>query len=205
MKTILPILLFLAELGAPGLFLVGVLDSSFLFLPFGNDLLMLGLSAQHPAKIAYFAFFGALGSMVGCALIDKIARKGGEEGLSRLLPEKRIDYVKQRVTKHAAPALALAALLPPPFPFTPFVAAAAALQYPRFRMFAVLMCARMLRFCIIGVLGVAFGRSIIAFSRQPVFQYSVLGLLAICIIGSAYSVYGWIQRSKKRVSAGAPA
>jgi len=35
--------------GTLGLFAVGVLDSSFLMLPLGNDFLLLGLSARHRA------------------------------------------------------------------------------------------------------------------------------------------------------------
>src|SRR3954451_15401703 len=152
MKFLLPILFTLAKLGAIGLFLVGILDSSFLFLPFGNDLLILGLAARHPARLAFYAASAAAGSVAGSLLVDALARKGGEEGLGRFLPQKRVEYIKGKVKQRAGYALALAALMPPPFPFTPFVAAAAAFQYPRRKVVAVLMSARMLRFCVIGLL-----------------------------------------------------
>lgn len=196
MDFLIPILHFLGRLGAAGLFLVGILDSSFLFLPFGNDLLILGLAARDPVKLAWFAAFATLGSVCGSMIIDFISRKGGEQGLNRILPARRIEYVKRRVRTHAGYAIAIAALLPPPFPFTPFVAAAAALQYPRWRMIAVLMSARMLRFSVIGILGVAFGERVLHLIDSPVVKGTLIGLLAICVVGSVMSVYGWIKRGR---------
>ena len=197
MKTLTWVLMMLASLGGPGMFLVGILDSSFLFLPFGNDLLMLSLAARHPTKLAWFAVCASLGSVAGSLVVDSIARKGGEEGLSRFLPEHRIEYVKQKIRKKAGAALATAALLPPPFPFTPFVAAAAAFQYPRWQLIAVLLSARMLRFSIIGILAVSFGQRILHLAKLPAVQYGLIGLLAICLIGSVFSILKWVRKSRK--------
>jgi membrane protein YqaA with SNARE-associated domain len=196
MDTIVSLLYMLGRLGAAGLFLMGILDSSFLFLPFGNDLLILSLASRNPVKVAWFAFWGAAGSVAGSMLVDAVARKGGEEGLSRILPPGRIEYVKRKVRKRAGWAIAVSALLPPPFPFTPFVAAAAALQFPRTKMIAVLMSARMLRFCLVGMLGVAFGPAIHRMAGHPAVKYGLLALLVICIVGSILSVAGWIRRSR---------
>jgi membrane protein YqaA with SNARE-associated domain len=182
---------------------VGILDSSFLFMPFGNDLLILGLVARQPVKVAWFALWAAAGSVAGSLLIDALARKGGEEGLSRILPAKRVEVVKRKVRTHAGWALALAALLPPPFPFTPFVAAAAALQFPRWKMIAILLSSRMLRFTLVGLLGIAFGPAIRRMAEQPVFKYTLLGLFAVCVVGSVLSVFGWIRRTRRPEAAAA--
>jgi membrane protein YqaA with SNARE-associated domain len=197
MKALLPLFTTLAHFGAAGLFIVGVLDSSFLFVPLGNDLLILAFAARQPPRIVWFAACASIGSVTGAMLIDALARKGGEEGLGRFLPANRIEYIKGKVRRRAGYALAIAALLPPPFPFTPFVAASAALQYPRRRMIAVLLSARMLRFCLVGILGVAFGERILRLAEEPVVQYSVLGLFLLCVVGSAFSVYQWIHRSRE--------
>ena len=196
MDSLASVLYFLARLGAPGLILVGILDSSFLFLPFGNDLLMLGFAARNPVRLALYASMAAMGSVTGAMIIDSISRKGGEEGLHRLIPEKRIEHIKRRVSSRAGYALAIAALLPPPFPFTAFVAVAAALQYPRWRMIAVLLSARMLRFSIIGLLGISFGPSILQISQRPEVKYTLVGLLIVCVAGSAMSIAGWVKRSR---------
>ena len=188
---------FLTKTGGMGLFLLGIFDSSFLFLPLGNDLLMLGLTAHAPAKLAYFAAMACCGSMVGCFLVDWISRKGGEQGLTRLIPANRIAYVKRRVQTKAGWALALAALLPPPFPFTPFVAAAAALQVSRARIFPILICARFLRFAIIGILALSFGRALIKIAQSPAVQVPVICLVVISLVGSVVSVWRLIATSGK--------
>lgn len=200
-ELLLPVYSFLAQLGGAGLFFLGILDSSFLFVPLGNDLLMLGLTASRPARIALFAALASAGSVTGCLITDLIARKGGEQGLSRIMPEKRIEYVKSKVRKKAAWALILAALLPPPFPFTPFVAAAAALQYPRRRMMTILLCARFLRFTIVGVLAVSFGKTILKHADSRAVQIPVITILVLAVLGSIVSVFGWIQRSKRSTTA----
>jgi len=75
---------------------------------------------------------------------------GGEKGLERTLGHKRTEYVKKRVKKSAGWALALASLMPPPFPFSPFVAGAAAFQYPRKKLLSVIAASRFVRFSIDG-------------------------------------------------------
>lgn len=195
MEALESVLYFLARLGAPGLLLVGILDSSFLFLPFGNDLLILTFATREPEKLAFYASMAAMGSVAGSMIIDYISRKGGEQGLHRVLPQGRIEYVKRKVRKHAGYAIAVAALLPPPFPFTPFVAVAAALQYPRWRLIALLLSARMLRFSFIGLLGISFGPQIRRLAEDPQVKYTLVGLVILCIIGSALSIAGWIKRS----------
>jgi hypothetical protein len=90
----------------------------------------------------------------------------------------------------------LASVAPPPFPFTPFVMAAAALQYPRGRMLAVVGAARMVRFTTLGVLALLFGRRILRWAENPVLQDFLIALIVVCTVGSAVSVYGWIRRSR---------
>lgn len=197
MRIILaPIFVVFVKMGGFGLFFLGIADSSLLFLPLGNDLLMLGLTAASPSKLIFFAMMASLGSMIGCFGVDLISRKGGEEGLSRLMSPSRVAYVKRRVQTKAGWALALAALLPPPFPFTPFVAAAAALQVSRSRMFPILFCARVLRFGIIGLLAVNFGRAILRYAQAPIVQATMLGLLVLCVVGTGASIWRWVHQSK---------
>src|SRR6266550_6177524 len=114
----------LVHLGMFGLLIFGVLDSSFLDLPLGNDLLLVALTARRHNLLPLYAAMATAGSVIGCWLIDVLARKGGEEGLKKIVSHRQIDYVSRRVRSNAAWALVLASLLPPPFPFTPFVAAA---------------------------------------------------------------------------------
>jgi membrane protein YqaA with SNARE-associated domain len=185
---------FFLSLGGVGLLLLGILDSSFLFMPLGNDLLIIGLVASRPARLALYVTLASLGSAIGCTVVDWLARKGGEEGLERFVPKRRLEYVKGKVRKSAGWALALAALMPPPFPFTPFVAAVAAANFSRRRFYIIIFTARYLRFTIVGLLALSFGHRITDWAKLPVVRIAVLGLLAVCVIGSLISIWTWIHR-----------
>jgi|SRR5579883_3189339 len=199
MKHLAHVLLpFFWKLGGPGLVVLGVLDSSFLFAPLGNDLLVVAMSARYHsvARALYYAAMSTIGSVLGCLLVDIIFRKAGESGLTRHLPKRRIDYVKKRIEGNAVWALVLASIAPPPFPFTPFVMAAAALQYPRKKLLIITGIARMVRFTALGVLALVFGRKILQFAENGVVQGCLIGLVILCVVGSAVSVIGWIRRSR---------
>ncbi len=195
---------FFMHLGGFGQLILGVLDSSFLFMPLGNDLLMIVLSVRNHGLMVYYAVMATIGSVVGCLVTDLLVRKHGEEGLEKYMSGKRLGYVKKKVTHSAAWALTLASLMPPPFPFTPFVAAAAALQYPRKKLLTVIAVTRMIRFTGEGFLAILFGRRILRWARSPYVQGAVIALIVICVVGSAVSVIGWIKRSKSKVNAEAP-
>src|SRR5438445_8288613 len=87
------------KLGGPGLLLLGILDSSFLFAPLGNDLLVVGMTARtHSFRhMLYYSFMSTVGSVLGCLLVDVVLRRAGEKGLARHLPKKRLEYVKCKV------------------------------------------------------------------------------------------------------------
>jgi membrane protein YqaA with SNARE-associated domain len=192
------------HLGGFGQLILGVLDSSFLFMPLGNDLLMIVLSVRNHGLMVYYAAMATIGSVVGCLVTDLLVRKHGEEGLEKYMSGKRLGYVKKKVTHSAAWALTLASLMPPPFPFTPFVAAAAALQYPRKKLLTVIAVTRMIRFTGTGFLAILFGSRILRWARSPYVQGAVIALIVICVVGSVVSVIGWIKRSKSKVNAEAP-
>jgi hypothetical protein len=61
-------------------------------------------------------------------------------------------------------------------------------------MFGVIGASRLVRFTVVGLLAVFFGRRIIAIAKSPVFESVVLGILALFLIGSVYSVMKWIRR-----------
>jgi len=190
---------FFWHLGGPGLLLLGILDSSFLFAPLGNDLLVVAMTAHYHSVpgMLYYAGMSTIGSVLGCLLVDVILRRAGEKGLEHYLPRKRITYIKAKVEKNAVWALVVASIAPPPFPFTPFIMAAAALQYPRIRLLAVTGVARMARFTALGVLALLFGRDILRWAQSGVVQVVLVGLIVLCTVGSVISVVGWIKRSRR--------
>lgn len=192
---------FFFRLGGFGLLLLGILDSSFLFMPLGNDLLVVALTAGHHERMAYYALMAATGSVIGCFLTDLVCRKGGEKGIEEKLSGRTVQYVERKIKNHAGPALALACVLPPPFPFTPFIIVMAALQYPRWKMLAIIAVGRTIRFSIEGALAIAYGRRILDLAKNPMLQHVIIGLVVISIIGSIWSIWGWVRRAQHRASA----
>ena len=186
---------FFARLGGFGLLLLGILDSSFLFMPLGNDLLVVALTARHHDRMAYYAAMASLGSVIGCFLTDYISRKGGEKGLKKNFSGRTIQYVERKVKNHAGPALAVACILPPPFPFTPFIVVLAALQYPRWKMLGIVAAGRVVRFSLEGGLAILYGRRILQMAKNSVLQETIVGLVVISIVGSVWSIYTWVKRA----------
>lgn len=161
--------------------------------------MLIGLTANHRKLLPYYAVMATVGSLLGCLLTDVVCRKGGEKGLENRVSRRRLNYVKRKIQKNAGWALALASLMPPPFPFTPFVMAASALQYPRAKLLLVIGGFRFTRFLVEGLLGIYFGRQILEIAQTPYVQYAILILFVLSILGSVLSVYHWIQRSQSAV------
>jgi membrane protein YqaA with SNARE-associated domain len=183
-------------LGAFGPLLLGILDSSFLFLPFGNDFLLVVLTSRDREHLPLYVLTASIGSTLGVFLLDLVCRKGGQEGLKRMMRPKRFEYLKRKMAKRSALILVVACLAPPPFPFTLVVAAASAFQYARVHLLTVIFLARALRFTLLGLLALWLGRHIIRIINSEEFTWYMAGFILLCTVGSAVQVFRWIQRSR---------
>lgn len=189
---------FFLRLGIFGLFLLSALDSSFLVLPFGNDLLLIALvnrDRSSPIWIAYVVV-SAIGSIVGVLMIDVIMRKAGEKGLERFMSAEKIERFKQKIQNKADISVFVATLLPPPFPFTPVIMTASALQAPRGRLLGAVFVGRLVRCTIEAVLAIYFGRRLIRYLRSDVVTYAVYGLIALAVVLSTLSLITWLRRKQ---------
>ncbi len=124
---------------------VGALDSSLLSIPEVNDYITIARVANNPSEVYYFPLFPAIGSVIGCLVLYRIARSG-EQFIERRFHPKHLDRVKALYRRWGLLALVIPALLPPPMPFKIFVATAGALGYPLGRFAAVIMSARTVRY-----------------------------------------------------------
>ena len=138
-------------LAAPLMVLVGALDSSLLSLPEVNDYITVTRVAHNPTEVYYFPLFPAIGSVIGCLLLYRIARSG-EQFISKRFHPKHLDRVKELYRKWGLFALVIPALLPPPMPFKIFVVAAGALNYPPMRFALTILIARLMRYYFWGIL-----------------------------------------------------
>jgi membrane protein YqaA with SNARE-associated domain len=189
---------FFLQLGSLGILLVSIADDSFLFLPIGSDLLTVVLVARNHERLPLYVLAGAVGSAMGVFLLDLVCRKGGEAGLKRLVKPKLLDYLKQRMEKHAAMVVIVTCLSPPPFPFGAAIAVASALQYPRPRLLTLVLAARAVRYSLIGWAAIYFGRRILRIADSSEFEWIMGGFIAFCAVGSVASIVQWVRIGKSR-------
>jgi membrane protein YqaA with SNARE-associated domain len=190
---------FFRRLGWIGLFLLGALDSSFLFLPFSNDFLLIALvsSSRGPVWI-FYVLVSALGSLLGVFMVDLLMRRAGEEGLERFVEPKRVKQMKAKLDKGVGWIVFTSTLLPPPFPFTPVIMSASALQCSRTKLYVGVFVGRLVRFSIEALLALYFGKQVLKFLNSPLVDYFIYALVGIAIVGSVLSLMKWLRSSKKK-------
>ena len=197
MKFFSPLLHFLFHIGYFGPFLMGVMDSSFLILPFGNDLVVVGLVAQHPKGIPWYVISAAIGSCIGALILALVSRKLGEEGVRRIAGDKRYEKLQKRVGERSAIAILLAGLAPPPFPFTTVIAAVGALDYPIWRILLFNFVARGIRFTLLALLALKFGTAVLGIAKSPAFEWGMIVFIALCAVASAFSIWRWTRKKPR--------
>jgi membrane protein YqaA with SNARE-associated domain len=198
MKSLLPFLHFIFQLGYLGPLLMGMLDSSFLVLPFGNDLVVVGMVARNHHGIPWYVLSAAAGSTLGALILALVARKLGEEGIKRVAGEKRYESLNKRIGKRAGAAVAVAGLAPPPFPFTTVIAAVAAIDYPIWRILVINFIARGVRFAVLAILALKFGSAVMRIAKSAPFEWSVFCFILLCLVASGFSIWHWWRKARRQ-------
>jgi len=186
------IVVFAGALGAPGLFLISFLDSSVLTFPVINDLLLIELSIQHPARMPLYALMASLGSLLGCVLLYFIARKGGEAYFRRKAGA-RAEVIKHWVERNGFGGMLIAALLPPPTPFKFFVFAAGVFEVPLISYVSAISLARLIRYFGVGYLAVKYGNDALPFLARHKVE---VGIFLIVFVAASYLASRWTLRAR---------
>ena len=185
-------------LSPAGLVLMGALDASMVFfLPLGIDFVVIVLAARKPELFWLYALLAALGSVAGAAGTYWVGRKAGETGLTRFVSPRRLKRVKARVDRGAFVVAGLA-LIPPPFPFTPFVLASGAFGMNPWSFFGALAAMRVFRFGVEAALAARYGSGILRWMNTPSFHMVVGVFIALAVIGTVVSA-ALVWRSSRRV------
>src|SRR5262249_36490977 len=160
-------------------------------LPEINDYLVVGRAIRDPTSAFYFPLFAAIGSVIGCALLYTIFRRGGQAVLRKRFSVESIKRVERAYARFGFFAIAVPAVLPPPLPFKIFVATAGALEYPRWKFLLTVMIARSIRYYVTAILAVFFGRRVLIFLRDN-------GLVIISIVATLALIGGGVYIVVKR-------
>jgi membrane protein YqaA with SNARE-associated domain len=191
----------LRRLGGVGLVLLGVADNSVIPLTGSMDVLTIYLAARHRQTWLYYALMATLGAVIGGYITYALARKGGKQAMERKLSKRRAAKVYATFERWGFWAVAVPALLPPPFPFVPFLIAAGALQYSREKFLGALTLGRLVRYSIVAGLGALYGTHIVRFFSRY-YKPALTILIGLAVLGGALTL---IQYLRWKMSASVPA
>ena len=166
--------------GGGGLFVVTFFDSSVLSFPFFPDALLIELCIANHARMPYYAAMAALGSLSGCLVLYFIAEKAGEAFFHKHAGGKA-EKIKQWVDKNGFLSAFIPAVLPPPFPFKPFVLAEGVFQVPVKTFVLAIFLGRSLRYGLEGVLAVRYGDAALGYLKSHGGTF-VLGVLLLMLV-----------------------
>jgi membrane protein YqaA with SNARE-associated domain len=186
---------WLIHLGGPSLILLGLVDNSVIPLPGSTDIVTILLAAHRREPWFYYTIMATAGALLGGYLTYRMARKGGKETLEKRFSQKKVKKVYAIFERWGFAAVAIPAILPPPFPIVPMLLAAGALQYPTKKFLTALAVGRGVRFTILAYLGYHYGRDIVKFFGLYYWPI-LLGLIGLSVLGALYGLYEYKRRQK---------
>jgi membrane protein YqaA with SNARE-associated domain len=168
-------------------------------MPGSVDVLTIWFAVHHRREWYYFAIMATLGSLLGGYITYRLARKGGKKALQSRLGPARTKSFSKRFERWGFWGILIPALLPPPFPFVPFLLAAGALQYSRKKFLAALAVGRGLRYTILAYLGVLYGRHFLRFFNKYT-KPTLFVLLGFAVIAGILALATYLRYRKQSES-----
>ena len=183
---------FALSIGAPGLFIIAFLDSSFLSFPEVNDLLIVLMVINHPERMVMYATMATLGSVAGCLALYYVGRRGGNTLLQKRFKGGMVERASSLMRKYGALALIVPALLPPPAPFKIFVLLGGVANIPLKTFIVSIAFGRGVRYFGEGIQAVMYGKQALEYIHENSRTVGIaLGLLVL-VAGVVY--YLWKRR-----------
>ncbi len=184
------------SLGLFGVFLVSIVDSSFVPLPLPGltDIMIVVLSAQRLdwPHLALLLALSTFGSALGGFFSYQVGQSGGMAFLEKRIPKRIFRRVTRWMEEHAILAVALPAILPPPMPLSPFVLAAGALKMRRSTFMITFTLSRFVRHAIALALGVRYGSAVLGLWARFSQKWAVPVLIVLwtgIILSCGYAIY----------------
>jgi membrane protein YqaA with SNARE-associated domain len=175
----------LRRLRGIGLVFVGIADNSVIPMPGSTDVLTIWLSATERKYWPYYAAMATLGALLGGYITYDLARRGGRKA-------GKVRKLYRSFERWGFGAVAIPAMLPPPFPIVPFLLAAGALQYPRKKFLTALAVGRGIRFTVIAALGAHYGDAIEGFFTKY-YKPALIALIGVSVLGAMLALVEYLR------------
>jgi membrane protein YqaA with SNARE-associated domain len=200
-----PLLHLLFSFGLFGVFLVSIVDSSFVPLPLPGitDIMIIVLAAQHQSWILLILLATA-GSALGGFFSYQVGHSGGMAFLEKHIPARIFRQVCEWMENHAMLSVAIPAILPPPMPLSPFVLAAGALHMSRKKFLTTFTISRAVRHSIAAWLGTYYGHHILRLWNSLSAKYAEPALIVIwtLIVLSCAFAFWKLYKTSRAVGVG---
>ncbi|MBI3695906.1 MAG: VTT domain-containing protein [Acidobacteria bacterium] len=173
--------------GAPGLFLLALVDSGLIPVPQGVDVLLFAQVVRNPGGALFYAALATVGSLIGCLFLYYISQRAGEMALARRTSPERVNSIRRQIEKYEALTLVLPAMIPLPLPMKLFVIAAGVFRVRLTHFVLAILFARVVRFFGIALIAQRYGEQTWTLIRQHALA---VGIGAACLVALFY----WISQ-----------
>jgi membrane protein YqaA with SNARE-associated domain len=182
-----------------GIVWLAALDSTIFFsFPGWVDAAVVILAARGGWYPWMAALLATVGSVGGAAFTFWMGTRVGAHGLERYIPATRLRRIRRKVHNTGAIGMAVLDLIPPPFPFTPFILAAGALTVDVRTFFGTLAICRLLRFGLEALLAGIYGRALLTWFESDFFHGVVVVMSALGIALTIASIVKLLASSRSR-------
>lgn len=155
----------------------------------GVDVLLVIMAVVRPSQAYLAASAASLGSLIGGTALFLVARRGGEEYLSRYTSHGRGARLRAWFMEYGMLTVFIPALVPIPLPLKIFILSAGALETPPLRFVLVFMAGRIPRYALLAWLGLHLGSQTWPYIRAHLWQLTLFSAALFAILYLAIKVW----------------
>ena len=176
-------------LGVWGLGGLAFVDAGLFPIPPTMDLVVAEYVSAAHSRLILYAFAAALGSALGSLIPYFVGRAGGELFLLKRINRERFEKLRDRFGKQEFLAIAIPAMIPPPFPLKVFEFPAGVFEMKPLLFASALFCGKFLRFLLFAIITVVYGPTILHTLNCEIHRHFGLVLAALAAATVLLAVY----------------
>lgn len=192
------------SVGVLGVFGLAVCDSFFVL--FGaNDIVLIAFVASKASWgwAVAAAVMATCGSVLGTRIMYRLGRRGGAEILRKRIPERARERVLGWTRRFGALPVGVAAMMPPPCPFAPFVVAAGVIEVPRSRFSMSVAIGRGVRYGVEAYFAMLIGRRLLHHLDAVYWKGLEVAAIGVAVLLAAWLLYRlWRARGRIFIARG---